>query len=171
MIRLFSFIFLLLFYFSSTAQTGYLFIKKGGKKKQIFYEGDVIKLRLKDGRLLAGYISMLKNDSIFIQGQPVPISFVMDVLLPQKPKIPFPDAKTLALITAGSALTSLGLSLNNHQNRSEALIAGPVIGFGPLLVRHFGSRAVRAAHRKKFRVGKKFHLQVLDFYLPVRKGF
>lgn len=167
---LISFLFLLLASISYS-QTGYLFVKKGIKKKHIYCEGDAIKLRLENGQYVEGNISLLRNDSIFINRQSVPVPSVREIMLPQKPKTPFPDAKTLALISVGSALTSFGLSLNNHQNRTEALIAGPVIGFGPLLVRHFAGRTFRALHRKKFKMGKKFRLQVLDFYLPGRKGF
>ncbi|MBL7738803.1 MAG: hypothetical protein JNK14_06255 [Chitinophagaceae bacterium] len=149
----------------SFSQTGYLFVKKGIKKKRIYTEGDAIQLRLQDGSLLNGYITLLRNDTLFINGRPVHKTGVKEVLLPKKAKKPFPDAKTVALIAAGSALTSVGLAINDKENRTEALIAGPVIGFGPLLLKHFGGRAIRAIPRKKFRIGKKFYLQVLDFHI------
>lgn len=150
----------------SYTQTGYLFVKKRIKKKRVYTEGSMLQLRLQNGTIINGYITALRNDSIFINGYPVHKTFVKEILLPRKPKKPFPDIKTVGLIAAGSTLTSLGLSLNNHQNRNEALIAGPVIGFAPLLIKHFGGRFFRVIPRKKFRIGKKFRLQVLDFYLP-----
>lgn len=145
---------------------GYLFVKKGIKKKRTYIGGDPIHIKLQSGHHLAGTITLLRNDTIFIDGFPVHKTFVKEVILKRKPRKPFPDAKTVALIAAGSALTSFGLALNNNTNREEALIAGPVIGFGPLLIKHFGGRAIRAIPRKKFRVGRRFYLQVLDFHFP-----
>jgi hypothetical protein len=73
------------------------------------------------------------------------------------------------LIAAGSILTSVGLAIDDRDHRKEALIAGPLIGFGPLLVKHFAGRAIRGMSGRKFRIGKKFYLQVLDFHLPGRR--
>jgi hypothetical protein len=161
--------FILFFLFSSSfcfSQTGYLFLKKGFRKKQVYTEGDAINVKLQDESYRQGIITLLRNDTVFINGQPVYRPYIKEVLLKIKPKKPLPDAKTMLLIGAGAALTSLGLSLNNTQNKTEALIAGPAIGFGPLLIKHFGSRLFRVLTRKKFRIGKKFRLQVLDFYIP-----
>jgi hypothetical protein len=168
--RLLFFITLLLLLVSSFSfsQTGYLFVKKGFKKKKIYTEGDAIHVKLQDGSVRYGTITLLRNDTIFLNGQPMHRIFVKEVLLKRKPKKHLPDAKTMLLIGAGSALTSIGLSLNNKDNRDEALIAGPVIGFGPLLIKHFGRRLLRVIPRKKFRIGKKFLLQVLDFHIPKR---
>jgi hypothetical protein len=141
----------------SFSQTGYLFVKKGIKKKKIYIEGDAIQVKLQDGTYRNGYITLLRNDTIFINGQPVHKTFVKEVLMKRKPKKPFPDAKTLALIAAGSALTSAGLAISDKDHQGEALIAGPVIGFGPLLIKHFGGRAIRSIPGKKFRIGKKFY--------------
>lgn len=147
------------------SQTGYLFVKKGIKKKRTYYEGDPIHFLLNNGHHLTGIITLLRNDTIFVDGFPLHKTAVKQVILEKKPKIPFPDAKTLGLIAAGSALTSLGLSLNNRTNRDEALIAGPVIGFGPLLAQQGAARGMRALKRKKYRIGKKFYLQMIDFHI------
>lgn len=162
-------LFLLLIFSSSTetfSQAGYLFVKKGIRKKRTYSEGDMIRLRLKDGSLAYGSITLLRNDTIFLNGHPVPIGWVKEVLLKRKAKRPFPDGKTIAIIAAGSALTSAGLALSKHETVEQALIAGPVIGFGPLLVKHFGSRLLRIIPRGKFRIGRKFRLQVVDFHIP-----
>jgi hypothetical protein len=166
--RLPAFILLLSILLSSASfsQAGYLFVKKGIKKKRVYMEGSTISLKLVDGTHAYGVITLLRNDTIFLNGKPIHKTAVKEVLLKRKPKTPFPDAKTLALIGVGSALTSYGLTLNNKTNRDEALLAGPVIGFAPLLIKHFGGRAIRAIPRKKFRIGKKFYLQILDFHIP-----
>ena len=65
----------------SFSQTGYLFVKKGIKKKQIYTEGDIIHVKLRNGDRYQGYITLLRNDTIFINGQPVPGTSVKEVLL------------------------------------------------------------------------------------------
>jgi hypothetical protein len=160
--------FILFFLFSSSfcfSQTGYLFVKKGFRKKRVYTEGDVINVKLKDGSCRNGTITLVRNDTVFINGQPVYRPYISEVLLKRKPKKPLPDTKTMLLIGAGAGLTSVGLSLNNKDNPTEALIAGPVIGYGPLLIKHFGGRLLRLLTRKKFRIGKRFRLQVLDFHI------
>ena len=67
-----------------------------------------------------------------------------------KKKKPFPvDFKTMLLIGAGAGLTTLGLSLNDANEPTTALVAGLTIGYGPLLLKHFGGRILYALKRKK----------------------
>jgi len=162
---LFSILFLLLSAFSFSQQ-GFLFVKKGFHKKRIYTEGDMIQVRLENGNYRNGMITLLRNDTIFINGQPVYRPLITEVLLKRKPNKPLPDIKTLLLIGGGAALVTAGLTLSKQAKFEDALVAGLVIGYGPLLVKHFGSRLMRSFIRRKFRIGKKFHLQVLDFYLP-----
>jgi len=173
--RLTAFILSLFLLFSSTcfSQAGYLFVKKGIKKKRVYMEGSFISLKLIDGTYVKGIITLLRNDTIFLNGKPIHKTAVQEVLLKKRPKTPFPDAKTLGLIGAGAALTSAGLAISKQASTKDALIAGPVIGFAPLLIKHFGGRAIRAIPRKKFRIGKKFYLQILDFHIPkqTQRGF
>jgi hypothetical protein len=129
----------------------------------------MINLKLTDGSRAYGMITLLRNDTIFLNGRPVPTHWVKEVVLKRKPKKPFPDGKTIALIGAGAVMTSAGLGLSKQATVKEAVIAGPVIGFGPLLIKHFGLRVLRLIPRGKFRMGKKFRLQVLDFHLPPRR--
>lgn len=157
--------FLLLASFYSFAQTGYLFVKKGLKKKATYMEGDVIHVKLQDGTERKGVITLLRNDTIFISGRPVHKTVVKEILLERKPKQPFPDTKTVLLITAGATVAAVGLAISDQATTKEAVIAGAVIGFGPLLIKHAGSRGIRAMKRKKYRIGKKFYLQVLDFHI------
>ena len=150
---------------SSHSQTGYLFIKKGYKKKRTYTEGDAIRLRLLDRSYIEGTITLLRNDTIFVNGLPVPCRSVKEVVLKRKPKQPFPDAKAMLMITGGSLLIAGGIAASKQAKPGDALVAGAVIGFAPVLVKHFGSRLIRIIPRGKFKIGKKFHLQVLDFYI------
>jgi hypothetical protein len=150
----------------SFSQQGFLFVKKGVHKKRVYTEGDAINVKMEDGSYRKGIITLLRNDTIFINGQPVYRPLITEILLERKPKKPFPDAKTMLLIGGGAALTTAGLTISKQAKFEKALIAGLVIGYGPLLVKHFGGRLIRSFSRNKFRIGKKFRLQVLDFHLP-----
>lgn len=163
--------FIILFLLSSVfsfSQQGFLFVKKGFKKKRVYTEGDAINVRLEDGSYRKGTITLLRNDTIFINGQPVYRPLITEVLLKRKPKQKLPDVKTMLLIGGGVALTTAGLTISKQAKFEKALVAGLVIGYGPLLIKYVGGRLLRSFTRKKFRIGKKFRLQVLDFHIPQR---
>lgn len=157
----------------SFSQNAYLFVKKGFKKKKTYVEGDPIKFRLQDGSYYSGTITLLINDTVYINDVPVSCRNIREIVLDKRPATPFPDAKTLLLIGAGSALVTAGLTLSNQTTFKEGLKDGLIIGYGPLFLRYLGAKFFKALHRKKFRMGKKFHLQVLDFHLSpgIRKPF
>lgn len=156
----------------SQAQTGYLFVKKGGNKKKTYTEGSTIYLRLKDESFRYGLITRLMNDTIYVSGSPVPCAAIKEVLLtdPAKGKRKFHiDAGQLLLITGGVGLVTAGLTLSKQASFKEAITAGTVIGYGPLALGYLKSKI--SFRRKKFIIGKKFRLQVLDFYMPRQRAF
>jgi hypothetical protein len=160
---------LLLFLFSD-AQTGFLFVKKGIKKKATYTEGQSIVLRLQNDSLRYGLITGLVNDTIFLNGSPVPRTAVKEVLLSDKKdrafRIPLKD---FLLITAGVGLVTAGLTLSNQADFKEALTAGIAIGYVPLAFGYLKSKI--SLKRRKYRIGKKFRLQMIDFYVPGKRGF
>lgn len=162
-----------LFWFSFLyGQNGYLFIKKNGKKKRTYTEGNSIHFQLNNGAEVKGLITLLRNDTIYINGKPVPRLQVERVILNEKKKKPFPaDGKTMLLITGGVVLTGVGLSLNDQETPKQAFITAAAIGYGPLLAKHFFGRLWYALSRRQFRAGKKFQLQVLDFHIPRNRPF
>jgi len=163
------FIFLFCFVLGHS-QTGYLFVKKGFKKKRTYTEGDNIFLRLHNDSLYYGMITILKNDTIFVSGRPVPRIAVKEVIISTKTRKSFHvPVKDLLLITGGVALVTAGLTLSKQADFNEALIAGAVIGYGPLVIGYLKSKI--SLKRKKYRIGKKFCLQVLDFYIPRKRAF
>ena len=164
-------LFIFLFSFVLThSQTGYLFVKKGVKKKRTYTEGDNIFLRLQNDTLYYGMITRLMNDTIFVSGRPVPRIAVKEVIISTKTRKSFHvPAKDLLLITGGVALVTAGLTLSKQADFDEALIAGAVIGYGPLVIGYLKSKI--SLKRKKYRIGKKFRLQVLDFYIPRKRAF
>ena len=165
------FTFVLLFFSSFLySQTASLFVKKGFHKKRTYLEGDNILLQLQNNLFVNGTISLLRNDTIFLNGRPVPVSIVKAVIVSEKIKKKFhTSVGEIALITGGVALTTAGITLSNQADFNEGLTAGLVIGYGPLLIRYIASKI--SLRRKKFLIGKKFHLQILDFYLSPRRAF
>jgi hypothetical protein len=164
---------IILLLFSSTlswSQTGYLFVKKGFKKKKVYTEGSTIYLRLHNDSLRYGMITRLMNDTIYLSGRPIPRIAVKEVIINTRERKSFQvDGKTLLLITGGVALVAGGLTLSKQADFKEALIAGAVMGYGPLAIGYLKSKI--SFKRKKYKIGKKFRLQVLDFYLPRKRGF
>ena len=157
---------------TSYQQPNYLFIKKGFHKKKTYAEGDRIHIQLKGGKDKTGIITRIINNTVYINGEEIAQEEIAAVILDGKKKKPFPaDFKTMLLIGAGAGLTTLGLSLNDANEPTTALVAGLTIGYGPLLLKHFGGRILYALKRKKYRMGKKFRLQVFDIYVPPKRPF
>jgi len=157
-------------FLSSHSQTGYLFIKKGPKKKRTYLEGENIYLRLQNDSIYYGRITKLMNDTIFLNGRPVPRIAVKEVLTPpDKSRKYHISTKDFLLVTAGVALVTAGLTASGQAEFEEALLAGTVIGYGPLAIAYLKNSV--SFQRKKYRIGKKFRLQIIDFYLPQKRGF
>jgi len=157
---------------TSYQQPNYLFIKKGFHKKKTYEEGDKIHIQLNDGKEKTGIITRIINNSVYINGEEIAQEKIAAVILDGIKKKPFPvDFKTMLLIGAGAGLTTLGLSLNDANEPTTALVAGLTIGYGPLLLKHFGGRILYALKRKKYKMGKKFRLQVFDIYVPPKRPF
>lgn len=170
MLRIFPLFVLLLFFFNSESQMGYLFIKKKGHKKKTYVEEDRITLELNNGTVYRGLITLLKDDTIFINGKPVRVDSVKSVILRSGPEKTFHiTPQTWLIISGGVALTTLGLTASKQAKFKEALTAGVVIGYGPILIYYLKSKI--SFRRKKFSIGRKFQLQVLDFHLPQNSGF
>lgn len=149
------------------SQQSYLFLKKGRKKVRTWYEGDVIRLELKKDGIPEGRILLLRNDSIFLTGDLVfRTTDVKRVLIRRKTKKPFPiNGEQAAWIAGGVALTTVGLRVAKWEtNTGKALLYSSVIGFGPILITALTNQI--HFRRKDYPIGKKFRLQVLDFYMP-----
>jgi len=154
----------------SHSQTGFLFVKKGHKKKRTYTEGEHIYLRLQNDNVYYGLITRLMNDTIFLSGRPVPRIAVKEVIIDRKNRKKFQvSTKDFLLITAGVVLVTGGLTLSNQAEFEEALLAGTVIGYGPLALGYL--KNIISFKRKKYKIGKKFRLQIIDFYLPRKRAF
>lgn len=156
---------LLLTFFSAAAfsQQTFLYVKRGAKKKETYVEGDYIQLITKTGGLYRERISKLKDDKIFLNYDSIMIDDVRYITKPEKPKPQLPDAKTMLLIGAGSALTTAGLTLSKQATFEKAATAGLVIGYGPIFARYFIARFIRGVKRKKYKIGNRYYLRLIDF--------
>lgn len=155
---------------SASSQSGYLFVKKGIKKKKTYTEYDNIYLRLNNGTYQYGMITRLMNDTIWVAGIPVPRTSVAEVIIRRKEKKKFHvDARNMLLITGGAALVTAGLTISKQASFKEALIAGLVIGYGPLIIDYLSKKI--SFSRKSYKIGGKFRLQMLDFYVPRQRAF
>ena len=148
------------------SQKSFLFLKKNGHKKRIWTEGDIIRLRLVNDDVLEGRILLLKNDSIYINDLVFRTGDVKQVLLKRKEKKPFPvDGLQMLYITGGVGLSTLGMKVAGWvKTTPKALLYSSIIGYGPILL----SAVTRNLNlkRRHFNIGKKFRLQILDFYMP-----
>ncbi|RYY53142.1 MAG: hypothetical protein EOO09_19025 [Chitinophagaceae bacterium] len=153
-------------YTTCDAQYGHLYVKKGIKKKKEYSEGDRISLRGRDGYLYTGIITLLRNDTIFINGLPLPRTAVASVLNPRKKKKFQLEPKQALVIAGGMVLVTGGLTLSKQASFGEAVKAAAVIGVAPMIIPFLSSKI--SLRRKKYRIGRKFRLQVLDFYLPYK---
>lgn len=155
------------------SQLGYLFVKKGSHKKQTYIEGDMIHVRLQDGNSVKGRITLLRNDTVFISGYSVPRVNITEVLLDPDTKRPFStEGKNALLVVGVAALTTITLVATKTASEEKALVIGMAAGLGALIIKYLGTR-IGLFVRKKYRIGKKYHLQVLDFHMPPpgRKAF
>lgn len=168
--RLLFIVSLLLLVQHAQSQRGFLFVKRGQTKKKTYAEGERIYLQLKNDTLYTGIITQLRNDSIFLNGRPIPTRDVKAVIVGQKVKRKLVTGKDLLLITGGVALTTAGLSISKQATFKEALTAGLVIGYSPLLLKYIGSKI--RLKRLRYKIGKKFRLQMIDFHIPrTRRAF
>jgi hypothetical protein len=120
--------------------------------------------------LYYGMITRLMNDTIYVSGRPVPRIAVKEVIINRREHTSFRvSAKNLLLITGGVALVTAGLSLSKQADFKEAMITGAVIGYGPLAIGYLKSKI--SLKRKKYKIGKRFRLQLIDFYIPRKRGF
>ena len=133
--------------------------------------GDKLHVKVKSGKYFQGTITGFRSDTVYIEGEPVRSSEIHHVIFKNIPKRKLPDNKTLMLIGAGSALTTAGLTLSKQQELGPAIGTGLAIGFGPLLIKHFGGRLLRAILRKKYVIGKRFRVQIIDLPIPGLKGY
>ena len=150
---------------NTSAQTGYLNVKKNGRKVRTFYEGDYVRVQIGQ-RIFEGYLNLLKDDTVYIDRTAYHHSQLKTIYLPRK-KPKGTSIKQIAFVTAGVALSTFGMVVSKYETFDNALRSTAAIGYGPLVINEL--RRHISFKKKKYKLGKKFTVQVLDFYLPVKR--
>jgi len=147
----------------AAAQKGYLFVKKNGRKVATYTEGQSFKIKTQRSGVIQGYISLLKNDSVFINGQRFHSKEISQVILRERKRfVVEADAKLLGLIGAGVGLSTFGMTLNGRENFPTAFRNSAIIGFSPLILSAI--RKKLSFKRRSYIMGKKFKIDILDLY-------
>jgi len=155
---------LLLFLFaaySSSAQRGMLFVKKKGfKKVASFAEGSPIIFQTKDGGISEGYISLIRNDSIYVNGLAYHKNYISRIILRKKNHQLKSD---LLYTTAGVVICTAGMTLAKWTTPENAFVSSAAIGYGNLLIANLWMFS-----RKQYLLGKRFSLQTLDLHFDTK---
>lgn len=139
------------------AQRGILYIKRGYKKMAAYAEGDPIRLQLQTGAVMEGYIALIKNDSVFVNGEGFPASLISTVYVPRKKDENF--WKQFWYATAGVAISTTGMTLAKWTDFKTALAVSATLGYARYLW-----MVPQLFKRKKYPIGKKFTIQLLDLH-------
>jgi hypothetical protein len=139
------------------AQRGMLFIKKKVfKKVHTISEGEAIKFKKTNGDVIHGYLWLVKNDSVFVDGNGHPVSSIQNIILREK------DGRLVrqTLLTAGAVVVVSGLmSLAKWESFEQALRVNSSVGFGNILL-----RTIPKLKRRQYQIGKKFSIQPIDLH-------
>ena len=140
------------------AQRGYLYVKKKGYKKvRSFAEGSAIHFQTKDGRKVAGYLALVKKDSLLINNKWYRANEISKVIIRGKVD---GALGTFLLTTGGVALSTAGMTLAEWASFKKSLAYSSAIGYGNFLIQYLPA----LIKRKKYNIGKKFTVQTLDLH-------
>jgi hypothetical protein len=151
---------LCLFFFLNDvhAQRGMIFIKKNGLKKvATYHEGSFIQFQNGDKTTVAGYIALVKGDSLYVNGRYYPVAQIRKIILLRSNK----DGvkKLLLYTTAGLALSTVGMTLAKWTSFKTAAAVSAGLGYGNFLI-----HVVPGLKRGHYSIGKKFSIQVIDLH-------
>ena len=164
---------LLLFTSVANAQFNELILRKNGIAKKRYAEGATISFQTKLGLKYTGRIYLIQNDSIyFLGGDGIHKRDVAIVFKKQKKKHRFIPLSTEAFLytNLGIPLFTAGLVISGEPF-VNSLLSGVALVYVPVLL--YNAQQIIFNRNKKYRIGNKYDLQVLDFYpsekLPEKK--
>lgn len=163
---------LLLFTSVANAQFNELVLRKNGIAKKRYAEGATITLQTKLGLKYTGTIYLIQNDSIYFLGGGIHKRDVAIVFKNQKKKhrfIPF-NGQAFLYSNLGIPLFTAGLVISGEPF-INSLVSGVALVYIPVLL--YNAQQLIFNGNKKYRIGNKYDLQVLDLYpsekLPEKK--
>jgi hypothetical protein len=151
---------LFLFCFQSVfAQRGILYIKKHGYKKvRAYAEGESISLRTRNGMHIEGYIALIRNDSVFIDGAGFGQNEISQIII-RKNDWQGLGRQTLITTAASTAIVGVLYASGKNKEDPDIIPKMAIIGYTPIIFRLFGF--LRRTH---YTIGKKFSVQTLDLH-------
>lgn len=167
-------ILLLLLFFTSVANAQFneLVLRKNGIAKKRYAEGSTITLQTKLGLRYTGTIYLIQNDSIYFLGGGIHKRDVAIVFKKQKRKhqfIPF-NKQAFLYSNLGIPLFTAGLAISGEP-LGKAIVSGVALVYVPVVL--YNAQQVIFKGNKKYRLGNKYDLQILDLYpsekLPEKK--
>jgi hypothetical protein len=167
-------ILLLLLFFTSVANAQFneLVLRKNGISKKRYAEGSTITLQTKLGLRYTGTIYLIQNDSIYFLGGGIHKRDVAIVFKKQKRKhqfIPF-NKQAFLYSNLGIPLFTAGLAISGEP-LGKAIVSGVALVYVPVVL--YNAQQVIFKGNKKYRLGNKYDLQILDLYpsekLPEKK--
>lgn len=154
---------LLIFSVAANAQYNELVLRKNGIAKKRYAEGSTITLQTKLGLRYTGTIYLIQNDSIYFQGGGIHKRDVAIVFKKQKNKHRFIPFNTQAFLYSnlGIPLFTAGLVISGEPF-VNSLVSGVALVYVPVLL--YNAQQLIFKGNKKYRIGNKYDLQVLDLY-------
>lgn len=150
---------------TATAQFNELVLRKNGVPVKRFREGSVITLQTKLGMRYTGVIYLIQKDSVYFAEGGIHVRDVAVVYKKQKGRhriIPV-DGKTFLITNAGIPLFTAGLVISGEPF-TQSLLSGVGLVYIPVVLYNLQQLIFKA--NKRYRIGSKYDLQMLDFYPP-----
>jgi hypothetical protein len=155
-----------------SAQFNELVLRKNGIAKKRYPEGATISLQTKLGLKYTGAVYLIQNDSIYFIDGGIHKRDVAIVFKRKKKKhrlIPF-STQAFLYSNLGIPLFTGGLVISGEPF-VNSLLSGVALVYGPVLL--YNAQQLIFNSNKKYRIGNKYDLQVLDLYpsekLPEKK--
>lgn len=139
-------------------------LKKSGKLIKKYQIGDPIIIITNYQQSIQGTITNMFDDSLFINQIGFSLKEIMGIKKIVHKKSSRISAEQYGYIALGSLLMATGIYVAGWEDLKTAATYGLAVGFGPIVINKvLGATSV--FKRKKYRLGNKFQLQILDLQI------
>jgi hypothetical protein len=147
----------------ATAQYNQLILRKNRVSFKRHQEGSLIHIQTITGLKYSGIIRLLQNDSIYFNGSGIHKNEIVALYKKSGGRQPFiPYSKELFLYSnAGISLFTAGLVISGESFLKSFLSAVSLV-YAPVLF--YNIKRLVTSGSKKYTIGNKYDLQVLDLY-------
>lgn len=147
----------------ATAQFNQLVLRKNRLAFKRYQEGSLIHIQTITGLKYSGVIRLLQNDSIYFDGSGIHKNDIVALYKKSGGRQPFiPYSKELFLYSnAGIPLFTAGLVISG-ETFLKSFIGAVSLVYAPVLF--YNIKRLVTSGSKKYTLGSKYDLQVLDFY-------